>query len=300
MDPWIDIRRAARECYQQAVAATKGDRRAAALWAAALRNDDLELRRYEPGTVVGKGVLGFLDRLAGLVNVQSGQSAEDEFVVIAHEIGHYRLHRDPVSEVVTVRSSLGGDPIDSGAGKVEGYSSRERKEVQADVFAGEFLCPSDWLRIEVHRPQPSSTGDRRRSRGSVRFGPESNDQGPAPSALERVASQLGRQRPGSRRKPECSGDLGRRASPRQCRARNRQDLHLDPPGSSSPSERRRSRVDSRADVLQQGRRGNAGAFVRKRSGGGDRDVGWNLPCLRLGTSHEVAVPGGENLQGPPS
>jgi superfamily I DNA/RNA helicase len=31
---------------------------------------------------------------------------------------------------------------------VEGYSSRERKEIQADVFAGEFLCPSDWLRQE--------------------------------------------------------------------------------------------------------------------------------------------------------
>jgi DNA helicase-2/ATP-dependent DNA helicase PcrA len=44
---------------------------------------------------------------------------------------------------------LGGDPIDSGAGRVEGYSPRERKEVQADVFAGEFLCPADWLREEI-------------------------------------------------------------------------------------------------------------------------------------------------------
>jgi UvrD/REP helicase N-terminal domain len=29
------------------------------------------------------------------------------------------------------------------------YSSRERKEAQADVFAGEFLCPSDWLREQL-------------------------------------------------------------------------------------------------------------------------------------------------------
>ena len=43
---------------------------------------------------------------------------------------------------------LGGDPIESGAGRVEGYSPRERKEVQANVFAGEFLCPSNWLREE--------------------------------------------------------------------------------------------------------------------------------------------------------
>jgi hypothetical protein len=37
---------------------------------------------------------------------------------------------------------LGGDPVESWAGKVEGYSPRERREVQAK-FAAEFLCPAD-------------------------------------------------------------------------------------------------------------------------------------------------------------
>ncbi len=41
--------------------------------------------------------------------------------------------------------------MDGAAGKVEGYSPRERKEVQADIFAGEFLCPSDWIREEYLR-----------------------------------------------------------------------------------------------------------------------------------------------------
>jgi superfamily I DNA/RNA helicase len=51
--------------------------------------------------------------------------------------------------VTAIAPGLGGDSIDPGAGCVEGYSSRERKEVQADVFAGEFLCPSDWLRDQL-------------------------------------------------------------------------------------------------------------------------------------------------------
>ncbi len=148
MDAWIDIRRKAPACHQEALKASKGDRRAKALIAAALCNDDLEVRHYEPGSIVNKGVLGFLNRSARLVNVAKYQDPVEEQVVIAHEIGHYRLHRDPHNEVTVRPHGLGGDPIDSGAGRVEGYSPRERKEVQADIFAGEFLCPADWLRDE--------------------------------------------------------------------------------------------------------------------------------------------------------
>jgi DNA helicase-2/ATP-dependent DNA helicase PcrA len=146
MDAWADIRRKARECHAKALATAKGDRHAAAIIAAALANDDLEVRHYEPGTVVNRGVLGFLDRVSQLVNVAKHQEPANERVVIAHEIGHFKLHRDPRNEVTLRTPTLGGDPIDSGAGRVEGYSPRERKEVQADIFAGEFLCPSDWLR----------------------------------------------------------------------------------------------------------------------------------------------------------
>lgn len=157
MDTWVDIRRKARECHEKALSSTKGDRRAKRLIAAALSNDDLEVEHYEPGSIVGKEVLGFLERSARLVQVALHQDPADEAVVIAHEIGHYHLHRDPRNEVTVASPGLGGDPVDSGAGKIEGYSSRERKEIQAEVFAGEFLCPSDWLRAEYidHGRRPS-------------------------------------------------------------------------------------------------------------------------------------------------
>ena len=148
MDAWRDIRLKARECHRQALLKSK-DRKACKLIAAALEPDDLQVDHYEPGSVVSKGVYGFLDRESKMINVASGQSTENEAVVIAHELGHFKLHRDPRNEVTALAPGLGGDPIDSGAGRVEGYSPRERKEVQADVFAGEFLCPSDRLREEL-------------------------------------------------------------------------------------------------------------------------------------------------------
>jgi DNA helicase-2/ATP-dependent DNA helicase PcrA len=148
VDAWIDIRRKAQACHDGALVTSKGNRRAQALVDAALHNHDLEIRDYEAGSIVSEGVLGFLDRRARLVNVAKHQDPADRAVVIAHEIGHFELHRDPLNEVTVSTSLLGGDSIDSGAGRVEGYSPRERKEVQADVFAGEFLCPSNWLRLQ--------------------------------------------------------------------------------------------------------------------------------------------------------
>jgi DNA helicase II / ATP-dependent DNA helicase PcrA len=149
MDAWRDIRLKARECHVKALAAARGDRRGRALVDAALNGHDLVLRHCAPGEIFGTNVLGSLERADGIVYVATGQGAEDEVVVIAHEIGHFVLHVDPSQEVRSVQSRLGGDPIDSGAGVVEGYSPHERKEIQADIFAGEFLCPSDWLRTQL-------------------------------------------------------------------------------------------------------------------------------------------------------
>ena len=148
MDAWIDIRRKARACHAAALVESKDDHRAAAIVGATLAKEDLEVRSFSPGTLFNDGVLGSLDRKSGLVNVVDNLNDPERLVVLAHEIGHFVLHHDETNEVTTRPASLGGDPVSSGAGKVEGYSPRERKEVQADIFAGEFLCPADWLRGE--------------------------------------------------------------------------------------------------------------------------------------------------------
>ncbi|WP_269514476.1 ATP-dependent helicase [Brevundimonas subvibrioides] len=161
MDAWRDIRLKARRCHGLALARANGDRRGRALVDAAIKEGDLELKPCDPGERFGDGVYGMFIRDDGLVYVVRGQDPKDEVVVIAHEIGHSQLHHDATTEVRSVQSQLGGDIIDSGAGVVEGHSPRERKEIQADVFAGEFLCPADWLRSRLvgQRRRPSEIAE---------------------------------------------------------------------------------------------------------------------------------------------
>jgi DNA helicase-2/ATP-dependent DNA helicase PcrA len=148
VDGWNDIRRVARSCHADALSSTSGDRSALNLARALVRKKDLELSYYAAGSRFKVGVLGCFERIAETVHVQSGLEPAEEAETIAHELGHFYLHRDPLHEVTRHSPALGGDRVDGGGAKVEGYSPRERKEVQADVFAGEFLCPADWLRDE--------------------------------------------------------------------------------------------------------------------------------------------------------
>ena len=149
MDAWSDIRLAARDCRIAALVKAGAAPTARELVDAMAELEDLEIVEFDPGTRAGENVLGFFERGPGIIHVARGQAKEDEVVVIAHELGHFRLHSDPESDVTDVSMRLSGEPVESGGARVDGYSSRERKEVQADVFAGEFLCPSDWLRDEL-------------------------------------------------------------------------------------------------------------------------------------------------------
>lgn len=146
MDAWSDIRLVARECRAAALATTNAAPTARMVIDAMVKLHDLEIEPFDPGDRAGENVLGFFERESGVVHIARGQTPEDEVVVIAHELGHFRLHTDPESDVTDVTMRLSGEPVESGGARVDGYSSRERKEIQADVFAGEFLCPSDWLK----------------------------------------------------------------------------------------------------------------------------------------------------------
>ena len=159
MDAWIDIRRKARACHQMALVTAKGDRCAVSLTKAALKDEDLELRYVE----FGPGTLGSLDRSARLVNVAKDQDPMDELLVIVHEIGHFILHNDPNDEVTGLQHGLGGDAVDNGASKVEGYSPRERKEFKRMYLPENFsvlqtgFAKLTSLMVSVHkRLRPSS------------------------------------------------------------------------------------------------------------------------------------------------
>jgi superfamily I DNA/RNA helicase len=145
VDIWRDIRLQARQRRSEIENGTRISR-ASDLVAAARKKEGLQLDRFESGTVYGEGVVGALEREGGFVRVLAGLDGSREPIVIAHELGHFWLHDESQFLVHSTEASFGGQPFEVGVERVVAYSPRERREVQADVFAQEFLVPADWLR----------------------------------------------------------------------------------------------------------------------------------------------------------
>lgn len=82
-----------------------------------------------------------LRRLEKFIYVNRGVEPPEHVELVAHELGHWVLDaaKTPIAVTsISSASSAGGSP---GVMKVEAYGARERQELQANVFAREFLMP---------------------------------------------------------------------------------------------------------------------------------------------------------------
>src|SRR5262249_27897502 len=73
-----------------------------------------------------------------------GASNEDLALLIAHELGHFHAHAAETTsrcsnDDVDVSAPSEASPV--GADRVAGYGAKERRELQANVFARELLLP---------------------------------------------------------------------------------------------------------------------------------------------------------------
>ena len=142
MDTFAEIRLRGREAHHEAFRAC-ASRAAPALVAAAARLRDIEIVAFAPGTRFEEGVLGMYERVGRLVSIDRTLPPGLRERVIAHEIGHHDLHRD-------LLEATSDDDLDHESSiRALGYSRRERREMEAEVFAVELLCPGDWLREEI-------------------------------------------------------------------------------------------------------------------------------------------------------
>src|SRR5262249_27490962 len=87
------------------------------------------------------------DEQAGAICCADGGSDADRAAIVAHEIGHALLH-SAATECSTedVDPSKSTEVVPVGLQRVEDYGSHERRELQANVFAREFLLPRDTAR----------------------------------------------------------------------------------------------------------------------------------------------------------
>jgi superfamily I DNA/RNA helicase/Zn-dependent peptidase ImmA (M78 family) len=160
MDIWRDIRLKARQRHNEAAAAASNTA-ADALVKSGLKIAKLQVDKFEPGTVFGPEVLGVLEREDGFVRLASNLEPRQRAVVAAHELGHYWLHDETAFMVRSTEAGFGGQPIETGSERVVAYSPRERQEIQADIFAQEFLLPANVLHEQLvgYRKKPSKIAE---------------------------------------------------------------------------------------------------------------------------------------------
>ena len=157
MDLWHTIRRHAQQRHREATQASGGSTQAVDLIRQACARAGLSLDRLPPHHPELAGATGTLDREWQCIKIATGLSPEDEAFCIAHELGHFWLHPDSSLCLAADFNQEADEALrPTGVQRVEGYSPHERKEVQANIFAQEFLCPSDALRhralVEASRP----------------------------------------------------------------------------------------------------------------------------------------------------
>lgn len=103
---------------------------------------DLILTWVEPDDPQLKGARAAFDQQCGLIYCAKDGDIGERAMRVAHEIGHVRVH---VRSMTCAPSDIDGSqsmelaPV--GLQRVEDYGGRERRELQANVFARELLLP---------------------------------------------------------------------------------------------------------------------------------------------------------------
>lgn len=110
--------------------------------------EDFTIEGVSPADKVLGGADALLVRSLRQVFVRNDVPSGERAFLIAHEFGHWKLHpEDHDSCHKVIDSSLSPKDADTfGAQKVEAYGARERAELQANIFAREFLLPREVVR----------------------------------------------------------------------------------------------------------------------------------------------------------
>jgi superfamily I DNA/RNA helicase len=120
--------------------------------------EDLLIDSVSPKDLSLGGADALLQRDLRQILVRNDVPLEERAFLIAHEIGHWKLHpkeHDGCHKVV--EGTLDPENADSfGTQKVEAYGARERAELQANTFAKEFLLPRETAKTLFHEGKTAS------------------------------------------------------------------------------------------------------------------------------------------------
>ena len=96
--------------------------------------------------VLAGGQAVFISEDQLILHENVGSTFEQAYLV-AHEIGHAELGDDPdIRPELTIDPERSADPSPVGIDRVVDYGRRQRREIQMDLFAREFLLPRSFVR----------------------------------------------------------------------------------------------------------------------------------------------------------
>jgi hypothetical protein len=153
------IRKSAGQLHDDLVRAGADPFQPLALVQAAIASLDLDFVFLPPGDPALKGGKALLDEQTGTIRCEDAGSPVDRALLIAHEIGHVRIHAGSsacTAEDIDPSRSAEAAPV--GLQRVEDYGVRERRELQANVFARELVFPRTLAR-RLHHDEALSASD---------------------------------------------------------------------------------------------------------------------------------------------
>jgi superfamily I DNA/RNA helicase len=153
MDPFEPIRSKAAALHDELVLEGKDPFDLLDLVQAAVKRRDLALAWLPRGDPALKGARALYDDQGGTICCEDEADPVIRALLVAHELGHSELHAGSAtcagSDIDPSRSTEAA-PV--GLQRVEDYGARERRELQANVYAREFVLPRAFAR-DLHLNQ---------------------------------------------------------------------------------------------------------------------------------------------------
>ena len=147
MDSYEQVREAARDLHRAVVAAGANPQIPRTLLDHALVHLKLELVWLASDDPALKGAIAIFDEQTGAICCSQEGSEAAKLELIAHEIAHAVIHSSTCScTPADIDGSRAEEATPIGLQRVEDYGGKERREVQANVFAREFLFPKHLAR----------------------------------------------------------------------------------------------------------------------------------------------------------
>lgn len=111
---------------------------------AARRGIDVETTAV--GAAILNGGRAIFVRQDDLIVHENAETSFEKAFLVAHEIGHIELGDDPDEPAGKIDPARPAEPSPVGFDRVVDYGRRQRREVQMDLFAREFLLPRSVVR----------------------------------------------------------------------------------------------------------------------------------------------------------